>query len=70
MTRYTTEEAGKLLGLDPSMIRRACRQGKLGDRIGRNFSITQAQLDRFIASRRTARKRQRRGRPIKTKGDK
>jgi len=45
--RYTTAEAALSLGVDESLVRRYCRQGKLGERIGRNFSITELQLRRF-----------------------
>lgn len=47
-TAYTTEEAGEYLGMDPSMIRRYCRQDKIkAKKIGRDWLIEKAELDRF-----------------------
>jgi excisionase family DNA binding protein len=60
--RYTTQEAAEVLGLDPSIVRRYCRLGRLGERIGRNFSITESQLKRFQEKPRP-RGRRPRGRP-------
>lgn len=55
--RYTTAAAAAALGIDESLVRRYCRQGKLGERIGRNFSITEAQLKKFASTpRRVGRK--------------
>lgn len=59
--RYTTAEAADELGVDESLVRRYCRQGLLGERIGRNFSITAAQLRKFASvPRKPGRKAKRR----------
>lgn len=51
--RYTTLEAAAELGVSESLVRRYCREGRLGERIGRNFAITEAQLQKFKAEPRT-----------------
>jgi predicted site-specific integrase-resolvase len=60
--RLTTLEAAKILGIDESLVRRYCRDGLLGERIGRNFSITDDDLRRFMKRRE---ERPKRGRPYK-----
>ncbi len=50
--RYTTAEAAAALQISESLVRRYCREGRLGTRIGRNFSITQKQLTDFQAAPR------------------
>lgn len=45
--RMTTKEAAERLGISESLVRRYCRSGRLGERIGRNFAITETQLSRF-----------------------
>ena len=49
MKYHTTDEAAKQLKLSGVMVRRYCRQGRLGERIGRNWAISQADIDRFAA---------------------
>ncbi len=47
-TRYlTTAEAAKLLGLNVSRVRCFCKEGRLGQKIGRNWAITEAELEKF-----------------------
>lgn len=50
--RYTTAEAAVTLGLSESLVRRYCREGRLGERIGRNYSITEKSLRAFAAVER------------------
>lgn len=45
--RYTTAEAAAALQISESLVRRYCREGRLGERIGRNFAITEKQLQAF-----------------------
>lgn len=52
MKRYTTAEAAIILNISESLVRRYCREGRLGTRIGRNFSITQKQLTDFQSAPR------------------
>lgn len=50
MSAYTVNEAATLLKLHPKTIRRKIRDGELGStRIGRQYRITQEQLDAFCA---------------------
>ncbi len=50
MSAYTVNEAAALLKLHPKTVRRKIRDGELGStRIGRQFRITQDQLDAFCA---------------------
>ncbi len=52
-TRYlTTEEAAERLGLDGSRVRRLCAEGRLGRKIGRNWAISEADLQRFAQEER------------------
>ena len=47
-TKYlTTREAAKLLGISQSRVVQFCREDRLGRKIGRNWAITRAQLERF-----------------------
>lgn len=50
--RYTTAEAAAALQISESLVRRYCREGRLGERIGRNFSITEKSLRAFAAVER------------------
>lgn len=52
MKRYTTAEAAIILNISESLVRRYCREGRLGERIGRNFSITQKHLTDFQSAPR------------------
>jgi len=61
--RYSTAQAAEILKIDESLVRRYCRDGKLGERIGRNFSITARQLQRFASQPRSVGRK-----PAKTKG--
>jgi hypothetical protein len=47
--RLTTIEAAFILGISDTLVRRYCRTGRLGQRIGRDYSITMAQLKAFSA---------------------
>jgi len=47
-TRYlTSSQAAERLGLAEGTVKRYCQQGRLGQKIGRNWAITEAQLKRF-----------------------
>jgi len=55
MTRfYTTAEAAELLGLDVSRVRQFCAQGRLGEKIGRNWAIPADELKAFARQKRPA----------------
>jgi excisionase family DNA binding protein len=56
---YNTKEAATLLGLSPVHVRTLCEQGRLGSKVGRDWIITQEELDAF--------ERRPRGRPPKEK---
>lgn len=46
--RYlTTAEAAEALGVSDSFVRRLCRDGKLGQRIGRNWAVTKDDVERY-----------------------
>ena len=49
MQLLTTEQAARRLGLSAGLIRRYCRQGRLGKRVGRNFAISESDLRKFAA---------------------
>lgn len=54
-TRYfTTAEAAEVLGLTQSRVVKLCQAERLGRKIGRNWAISQAQLDKFAAIPRKA----------------
>ncbi len=60
--RYmTTAEAAIRLGLSERRIRVLCREDRLGERIGRNYAITEAQLAAFAAEPRNAGRPPRKG---------
>ena len=44
---YTPIEAAKILSIDSSLVRRYCRQGRLGTQYGKVWLITEADLERF-----------------------
>jgi excisionase family DNA binding protein len=43
----TVEEAAEILGLTPQRVRVFCREGRLGQRVGRQWVITEEELERF-----------------------
>jgi excisionase family DNA binding protein len=43
----TASEAAILLGLSQRRISRLCQQGRLGQKIGRNYAITREQIEEF-----------------------
>jgi len=43
----TTRQAATRLGLSESRVRHLCQQGRLGQKIGRNWAITETELQRF-----------------------
>ena len=48
MNLLTTNEAAVQLGLDPSLIRRYCREGRIeAQQVGRDWVIEQEALDTF-----------------------
>ncbi len=44
---YTPIEAAKILKIDSSLVRRYCRQGRLGTQYGKVWLITEADLEQF-----------------------
>lgn len=48
MIRYTTRQAAKRLGVHESTIRYHCSRGRIGEKIGRNYSLTDADLATFV----------------------
>lgn len=45
---FTAEDAAQVLGLDGSVVRKYCREGKIAaKRLGPSWAITQKELDRF-----------------------
>ena len=48
-TPYTTAQAAALLGLDTSSVRRLARKFKVGQRLGRDWFFSRADLDRMKA---------------------
>lgn len=51
---YTPEEAAHLLGISAALVRRYCRQGRLGQHIGGRWLISPDDLTRFQAEPRRA----------------
>ncbi len=49
----TTKQAAKMLGLDISRVRCFCEEGRLGQKIGRNWAITESELEKFKTIPRT-----------------
>lgn len=47
MRYHTTAEAAEILGIDQSLVRRYCEQGRLGEKIGRNWAIEAGELKAF-----------------------
>lgn len=54
---YTTAEAAEYLDLTQDRVQQFCQQGRLGRKIGRNWSITGSQLKTFAALDRPAGRR-------------
>jgi excisionase family DNA binding protein len=50
----TPEQAAGLLGISPALIRRYCRQGRLGKHIGGRWLISLDDLERFKEKPRRA----------------
>lgn len=46
---YTPYEVAKQLGVNPSLVRRYCRQGRLGTQYGKVWLISESQLEAFEA---------------------
>lgn len=60
---YTVAEAAERLGLDPSLVRVYCREGRIkADHFGKSWRISEAALVRFEANR------PKRGRPPRSAG--
>lgn len=47
MKYHTTTQAAKILGKCARQVQRYCEQGKLGERIGRNWAIAETELKAF-----------------------
>lgn len=43
----TVDEAAERLGLTPQRVRQFCRDGRLGQRVGRQWIITEEELEHF-----------------------
>jgi len=60
-TLLTVTQAAAQLGLDPSLVRRYCRTGRIAaQQVGRAWVLTQEALDAFAATLRKV------GRPAKS----
>lgn len=53
-TLFTPEQAADLLGISPALVRRYCRQRRLGQHIGGRWLISPDDLARFQAEPRKA----------------
>ena len=53
----TTTEAAAVLGISEIRVRQLCQDGRLGQKIGRDWLFTQAELDEFLATPRPVGKR-------------
>lgn len=52
---FNSTEAGAYLGLDSSMVRRYCIEGRIrAEKIGNNWVMTKKELDRFASIERRA----------------
>lgn len=49
---YTADEAAIMLGISAALVRRYCRQGRLGKRIGNQWLITDEEIKEFEAKPR------------------
>lgn len=43
----TVDEVAEKLGLTPQRVRQFCRDGRLGQRVGRQWVITEEEFERF-----------------------
>ena len=59
----TVPQAAERLGISEKRVREYCRAGRLGEKIGRQWIITEADFTRFVASDYTGEP----GRPPKDK---
>lgn len=48
----TVSEVAEELGITEVTVRRYCQQGRLGEKIGRQWLITRSELDEFKKNRR------------------
>jgi len=49
---YTTAEAAQYLAVSQCRVRQFCEEGRLGEKIGRNWAITAAELAAFARRKR------------------
>jgi predicted site-specific integrase-resolvase len=49
---YTADEAAGMLGISAALVRRYCRQGRLGKRVGNQWQILPRDLEKFQAKPR------------------
>ncbi len=49
----TTYEAAERLGVSDRRVRQFCLAGRLGRRIGRDWAITEAQVEKFVSITRS-----------------
>jgi len=62
VNQLTTKQAAEILGVNPSRIRQLVLSGELhAEKVGRDLFISQAEMDRFMRERTTA-KAKRKGR--------
>lgn len=47
MKLMTVEEVAEKLGLTPQRVRIFCREGRLGQRVGKQWIITEEEFERF-----------------------
>lgn len=48
MDLYNINQAARMLGLSPSILRRYCRQGRLGQKVGKSWIISSSDLEQFV----------------------
>jgi len=60
---YSVSEIADRLGVTPSLVRRWCRTGRFGVKVGGRWIVTESGLERFAESRRKP------GRPQMAKGE-
>lgn len=46
MTVYSTKQAAELLGVSPNRIRALCQQGRMGQKVGWSWIITETDIER------------------------
>ncbi len=64
MEPMTAAEAAEYLGVSGALVRRYCRQGRFGVKIGRDWIITRAELDAY-----KSKPRRKPGRPPAKEGE-